>query len=344
VLKRLWQVIGAKPGENMRLLHWVIAGLVALVLLILAGFGLDMLKAYDRVRARGTVIATPFGDVEFTHGGAGRDVLVIHGSGGGYDQGELIAEAVLGNGFHWITPSRFGYLGSGFNDGATWDDQAHAYAVLLDSLAIDEVAVVAMSQGGPSALLFALLYPGRVTSLTLISCGVAASQAAGQVAANEKGDRLAAIFEHDIVYWTISKFFKKQLMALIGVGPEIYDGLTERQRQLAVRFIDEMNPVSLRSDGAAFDNRARMPGERIAAIAAPTLILHAADDGLQLYHNAEFAAAEIPNARLIRFEAGGHFIIGTEQQAISLAVASHIARHATTGTEEIESENNLGSE
>jgi hypothetical protein len=32
-----------------------------------------------------------------------------------------------------------------------------------------------------------------------------------------------------------------------------------------------MNPVSLRSDGAAFDNRAAMPNERIAAIQAPTL-------------------------------------------------------------------------
>ncbi len=61
-------------------------------------------------------------------------MLVIHGSGGGYDQGELLVQAVLGEQFHWIVPSRFGYLRSTFREGATFDDQAQAYAYLLDQL------------------------------------------------------------------------------------------------------------------------------------------------------------------------------------------------------------------
>ncbi|MEK9141424.1 MAG: hypothetical protein AAB308_10260 [Nitrospirota bacterium] len=35
------------------------------------------------------------GDIEFMRGGTGVPVLVIHGSGGGYDQGELIATAMI---------------------------------------------------------------------------------------------------------------------------------------------------------------------------------------------------------------------------------------------------------
>ena len=308
----------------MRILRWVAVGLFAAAIILSAAFAWDMKQAYERVRARGTVIPSPYGDIEFTQGGAGSVVLVIHGSGGGYDQGELVAESVLGDKFHWITPSRFGYLRSTFHQSATWDDQAHAYAALLDSLGIDKAAVVAMSQGGPSALLFAVLYPERVSSLTLISCGIAASTTGVQAAANEKGKNLVAIFEHDVIYWMIAKFFRKQLMELIGVSPEVFADLTDDQRRLAGRFIDEMNPVSLRSAGAAFDNRAAMPGERIASITAPTLVLHAADDGLQLFHNAEFAADNIPNARLIRFEKGGHFVLGIEQATIRTAVANHI--------------------
>ena len=313
----------------MRILRWLVLGLLAVAILVLVTYARDMQQAYNRVRAGGTVIPSPYGDIEFTQGGAGTDVLVIHGSGGGYDQGELIAEAVLAGGFHWITPSRFGYLRSDFHEGATWDDQAHAYAALLDNLGIDEVAVVAMSQGGPSALLFAVLHPERVSTLTLISCGVAASKAEGQAEANAKGDRLVTIFEHDFVYWVSAKFFKRQLMELIGISPEVFADLSDDQRRLAARFLDEMNPVSPRSAGAAFDNRATMPGGRIASVTAPTLVVHAADDSLQLFHNAEFAAATIPDAKLLRFQTGGHFVLGTEAPTIRAAVADHILQNAS---------------
>ena len=122
---------------------------------------------------------------------------MIHGSGGGYDQGELMVQAVLGEQFHWITPSRFGYLGSTFHEDATFDDQAHAYAYLLDQLGLDKVAVVTLSHGGPSALLFAVLYPERVSSLTLISAGVAASTVSDQAQANRQGDILMTIYKYD---------------------------------------------------------------------------------------------------------------------------------------------------
>ena len=308
----------------MHVLRWAAIWLLAATVLVSAVFIRDMHRADERVREKGTVIASPFGNIEFTEAGSGPPVLVIHGSGGGYDQGELIAQAVLGGDFHSITPSRFGYLGSSFHAGATWDDQADAYANLLDHLGIGKVAVVAMSQGGPSALLFAVLHPDRVSSLTLISCGVVALSTEDQAEANEKGNRLATIFKYDLLYWGIATFFKKQLMGLIGANSEVVAGLTPDEKQLFEHFIDYMNPVSLRTAGASFDNKAMMPGERIAAITAPTLILHAKDDGLQLYHNAEFAAKKIPNATLLSFERGGHFIIGTEQFVIREVLGDHI--------------------
>jgi pimeloyl-ACP methyl ester carboxylesterase len=288
----------------------------------------DMTRAYDRIQGRSQVVDSPFGDIEFLEGGThtGAAVLVVHGSGGGYDQGELFAQAVLGrdSALRWIAPSRFGYLRSTLTAGATFDDQAHAFAFLLDRLGVDRVAVLALSHGGPSALLFATLYPERVSSLTLVSAGVAASQAADQAQANDKGSALTAIFQPDIRYWAMTKAMRRWFMELMGVSPAVSAGLTPEQRRLADQVIDFMNPVSLRSAGVVFDNRAELPNERMAAIRSPTLVLHARDDGLQLFHNAEFAARHIRGARLVAFERGGHLLLAVEQPAVQRLVAQHL--------------------
>lgn len=307
-----------------KILRWTAIGLIATMVLVSAAYIWDMNRAYARVRGKSTVVPSPYGDIEYTEGGAGSPVLVIHGSGGGYDQGELMVQAVLGEQFHWIAPSRFGYLGSTFYEGATFDDQAHAYAYLLDQLGVEQVAVVALSHGGPSALLFAVLHPERVSSLTLISAGVAASASQDQTQANRQGEMLMTIFKYDPLYWGITKLFRKQLMELMGANEAVIADLTPEQRKLVDQIIDYMNPVSPRSAGAAFDNKATMPNERITAITAPTLILHATDDTLQIYHNAEFAAATIPGARLVRFERGGHLLMIVEQATIRTVMQKHI--------------------
>lgn len=303
---------------------WIALALIAVLVSATAAYLWDMNRAYERVRAKGTVIPSPYGDIEYTEGGSGPPVLVIHGSGGGYDQGELMVRAVLGERFRWITPSRFGYLRSTFRDGATFDDQAHAYAYLLDRLGVKKVAIVALSHGGPSALLFAVLHPERVSSLTLISAGVASSIGQNQAQANQKGDMLMTIFKHDPLYWAISKLFKRKFMELMGASDAVIAGLTPEQRELVGQIIDYMNPASLRSAGAAFDNKAMMPNERISKIRAPTLIFHATDDTLQLFHNANYAASTIPGARLVPFERGGHLLISVEQTAIRSIMQKHI--------------------
>jgi len=88
-----------------RIQRGIAIGLILAVVLVSAAYFWDMNRAYERVNGKSTVIASPYGNIEFAQGGSGPDVLVIHGSGGGYDQGELLARAVLGDQFHWIAPS-----------------------------------------------------------------------------------------------------------------------------------------------------------------------------------------------------------------------------------------------
>ncbi|MDT8284291.1 MAG: alpha/beta hydrolase, partial [Thermovirgaceae bacterium] len=251
-----------------RVLLLTATGLIAAVVLVSAVYQRDMGRTYERVRAKGTVVPSIYGDTEYTEGGSGPDVLVIDGSGGGYDQAEILVQAVLGDQFHWIAPSRFEYLRSTFHDGATWDDQAHAYAYLLDQLGVEKVAVVAISHGGPSALLLAVLHPERVSSLALISAGVAPSAEPDQAQANRKGNILTAIYKHDLYYWALTKLFRKQFMGLMGASDSVIESLTTGQMELADNIIDYMNPVSLRAAGVSFDNKAILPGGRIAGILA----------------------------------------------------------------------------
>jgi 2-hydroxy-6-oxonona-2,4-dienedioate hydrolase len=310
------------------ILRWFGVASLATAAYVTALYWRDMGRAYQRIAGRSALIPSPFGDIEYSQGGAGTPVLVIHGSGGGFDQGELMARALLGERLRWIAPSRFGYLRSTFHPGATFDDQANAYAHLLDRLGVKKVAVVTLSHGGPSALLFAVLHPERVSSLTLISAGVAASSKQGQAAANERGDRLMTIFKHDVLYWGISKLLRGTLMELMGATEAVIAGMTPKQRTLVDEIIDTMNPVAPRAAGAAFDNGAAMPNQRISAIRTPTLILHAVDDTLQLFHNAEFAAATIPDARLVRFDRGGHLLLSVEHSKVRELTQQHILDHA----------------
>lgn len=116
-------------------------------------------------------------------------------------------------------------------------------------------------------------------------------------------------------------------MGLMGVDRDVIAGFTPEQNELANRLIEDMLPVSRRSAGATFDNLNPAPGDRIVAVRAPTLIVHAEDDALQLFDNALFAAAHIRGASLLRFERGGHFVAITEQATVRGAVQAHIRAH-----------------
>ncbi|OQW34029.1 MAG: hypothetical protein A4E19_19095 [Nitrospira sp. SG-bin1] len=312
----------------MSLLLWLLFSLLGLIVVVAIWFGIDTKHAYTRISGNSAFMSSPLGDIEFKRGGTGVPVLVIHGSGGGYDQGELIAKTILGDDFAWIAPSRFGYLRSTFRKGATFDDQAEAYVYLLDHLGLKKVTVLALSHGGPSALLFAARYPEHVSSLTLLSCGVASSSEASQAAANKKGDALTTVFKFEILYWVVRKFLRKKLMRLMGVSDTVITSLTAEQHTLVHRVIDYMAPVFPRYAGVAFDNKAAMPNERVAKIRVPTLIVHATDDKLQLYHNAEYAAANIPGARLVSFARGGHLLLAVEQAVVQEEVRRFILTHA----------------
>jgi len=90
---------------------------------------------------------------------------MIHGTGGGFDQGLHFAQRLAVAGWQVIAPSRFGYLGKPFPADTSSEAQADAFADLLDAMRIERLPVLGGSASALSALQFALRHPRRCSAL-----------------------------------------------------------------------------------------------------------------------------------------------------------------------------------
>ena len=86
---------------------------IALILLLTyPSFHRQMEVARHRLSSNSDILSTEIGSIEYAVLGEGLPVLLIHGAGGGYDQGFWTGKISLGTGYRFISVSRFGYLRS----------------------------------------------------------------------------------------------------------------------------------------------------------------------------------------------------------------------------------------
>lgn len=110
-------------------------------------------------------VETACGLMEYGERGDGPALVSVHGSPGDYVIGLLMAEYFRVNGFRVIAPSRPGYGGTPLATGRTSAEHADAIVALLDALAVDRVAVLGVSGGGPASYALAGRHPDRVGCL-----------------------------------------------------------------------------------------------------------------------------------------------------------------------------------
>ena len=231
-------------------------------------------------------------------------MLIVHGAGGGYDQGEYFAKIIGGN-YRWIAPSRFGFLGSPVPNGANSSLQADAYACLLDALGIDRVGVVGVSMGGPSSLLFALRYPQRTKSLVMISAASHAIPPRPAILAT-----IFNVFLNDFVFWMMVHLSPQGLLAALGVPVDVQRQLSSEETARLHAFLESIVPMGARRNGQLLEQHmSEYDAGQIRNIQAPTLVLHAQDDTLVSFEQAEFSARNIPGARPVAMEKGGHLAL-----------------------------------
>lgn len=284
----------------------------------------DMKQARTAAVAGSKMAYTPCGPIEYAEAGTGKPVLVIHGAGGGFDQGMYFAKPLADRGFHVIAVSRFGYLRTPLPYDATPRAQADAYACLLDALGIKRVAaIVGASAGAPSTMQFALHYPKRTGQMVLV-----APLAYGPKSDTDKPSEIArttqflfnTALKSDFIFWAGIELVPKMLTkAILATPPVLVQQANKAEQDRVEDMLRQILPVSERKQGLMNDAKVANTLERydLEDIKVPTMIFSAKDDLYLTYEPARYTAEHIRGARFFGYEHGGHVWVGHHTELLS---------------------------
>ena len=196
---------------------------------------------------------------------------------------------------------------------------------VLDATSTETAHVAGISTGGWIAQLLALDHPERVTTLTLVN---SRPNPPGPVDADLPGHAEAlmqAIRNTPQPDWSDEEAVRDRLVLqarnLAGAGS--FDEAAARVHAEAV-VARTTNVRSATTNIASADHGPRWR-ERLGEIGAPTLVLHGEDDPFFPIGNGEALAAEIPDARLVRFPRAGHWIPAHAVPDVAAELLAHTA-------------------
>lgn len=295
----------------------ILTGLAGIALAVGAwgagAYRATMAATQRRLAARSSVIDTTAGALEYAIAGRGDSLMMIHGTGGGFDQGLLFAHGLSEADFQIIAPSRFGYLRSAFPDDASPVRQADVLVELLDHLGLDSIAVAGGSAGALTAAEFALRHPDRCSHLVLI---VPAANLTGRDPVQFSAIQRVAVqlvLTSDAWFWAFATLAPDMLLrTLLATDPALLSRVPAQERQRAGLIRDGLMPISRKIDGMRNDAFwAGTPASTaFETIAVPTLILSCEDDLFGTADTARLLADRIPHARLAVYPDGGHIWLG----------------------------------
>lgn len=275
----------------------------------------DLKKAIIQLQAGSQLYDLSSGIVEAAVVGTGIPVLIAHGGGGGYDMGVWLA-GLIGKGFQYIAPSRFGYLRTPVPAVATPASQADAYLSLIDHLNLDSVFVLGLSSGGPSALQYALRHPDRCRGIIMLSA------ISRQIPPLPFILRMIypLILRFDFVPWLIYSISPNFVYRSNGVNRSLLAqiGSDVEKKQLLSSLYQTSFPVSPRRDGIVNDMQqvSDLPRYSLDQIKSPALVIHAEDDPIVPIDLGEYSARTIPHASYLKLPEGGHFCAVTHREEI----------------------------
>jgi pimeloyl-ACP methyl ester carboxylesterase len=236
-------------------------------------------------------------ELYYTRTGSGPPVLLIQGLGGhGAHWGEefpaLLAERLEVIALDHVGTGRSGRLEGGLTIASMADDAA----ALLAELGIERAHVIGLSMGGMVAQELALARPELVDRLVLIGTSPSAQrgvrtppevmEALGE--AWSSGDRERAL-------WV-------GLEVNVSPAAAADPGIRALWREIAAD-----RPVALQVLAAQLDAVREFDAlDRLAALAAPTLVIHGTVDRMLPFDNARLLLDAIPDARLEPFDGAGH--------------------------------------
>lgn len=278
-------------------------------------YAADLDAARERVAHGSRMVATRAGPVEVGISSEGtRPLLMVHGTGGGFDQGLHFAQRLAAAGWQVIAPSRFGYLRTPFPADASSEAQADAFAHLLDALGIERLPVLGGSAGALSALQFALRHPQRCAALVpIVPATHVPGRASTPAPAPWAESVIASLLSSDFVFWSGLMLAPAVMVkALLATDAEVVARADVHEQARVRRILWQILPVSARARGLVNDARlaSRPAPMALEHIRAPTLAVSMQDDRFGTHAAAQHIAATVPGARLLSYASGGHVWAG----------------------------------
>ena len=299
-------------------------------------FRADMRASRARLLAGSRVVSTACGPIEVAEVGDGPPVLVVHGTGGGFDQGMNIARGFMGEwgeGFRRIAVSRFGYLRTPLPQDASSAAQADALAAVLDALETPRIAVLGVSAGAHPAAQLALRHPEKVEALALVVPALYVPPEPGAPPATGPPAFIVDyVLRSDFLVWLMARLAPGVLLRAAGAPPSVQRDLSPQRRK---ELLDGFFPASARHAGLTKDIRNAIlgwPDLPIEQFRMPVLLVGAADDPYLSAPIVRYSAGRIPWARAVLLERGGHVLVGQERR-IQQEVRTFLGAHATNKEE-----------
>jgi pimeloyl-ACP methyl ester carboxylesterase len=285
----------------------------------MSAYAAAMNEAQARIDpAQSRVIASRFGDVEYADVGAGAPVMMIHGTGGGFDQGLAFAKPLRDAGYRIIAPSRFGYLRSAFPDDPSPENQADALVDVMDALGVESAAIAGGSAGALSAIAFAIRHPDRTTALVaLVPATYTPDRPPARPWSASQQSLAEAVLRSDFLFWAALKAAPGLMTrTLLATDPELVAAADPTERARVADILAGILPVSARAAGLLNDARQAgdPPSMALETIRAPTLAISLEDDRFLTADAARHIAATVPGAKLIVHPTGGHVWVGRNEQ------------------------------
>lgn len=316
-IEREMSVANARQSKRQISLLAIAATVFVFVAAVAASYYADLRAHNERISGRSKLIPTRFGNVEYAVAGSGSPLLMIHGTGGGFDQGLTFTEGLRRRGFQVIAPSRFGYLRSDFPPDPSSERQADAFVELLDRLDIDRVPVAGGSAGALPAVQFALRYPERTSALILIVPAANVRNRDPVEMSSVKQFLIRRLTTSNFLFWAALNTSRDQMIGtLLATDPDLVKGASPEERRRVYRILDEIMPVGQRWRGML--NDAKLAGSPahidFTKIGVPTLIISVEDDRFGTAATARDIAAAIPVSKLVIYPHGGHVWVGHDAE------------------------------
>jgi pimeloyl-ACP methyl ester carboxylesterase len=284
----------------------------------------DIQQARARIASGSQIAETFCGPIEYAVVGDGPPVLVVHGAGGGFDQGLDFAKPLAARGFRIIAMSRFGYLRTPLPVDATPAAQADAHACLLDALRVPRVAILGISAGAPSTLQFAIRHPQRTTALVLVVPGAYRPRSADEAPVTPASGAAAFLRDTalrlDFLFWAWIRLAPDSATRVVlATDPALVASASPEEQAEVTMVREHILPVSPRRNGLLNEAKVMTSLERypLERISAPTLAISAQDDYYDTYESARYTASQIPRARFLGYPTGGHLLVGHGQEAMA---------------------------